>query len=336
MNFFDRHQDFRQTSQYANFMKNLGWKIIKNPNFLSENSIQYAYLWRVPWVGGYYLSLHRINLTVDLKKIIDYSLRNNVFLIRVDFNSSKTTPKLIRELAKYKFKAIDWCNAPTKTKVLYLKEMTITDVFNQFKPKTRYNIRLAEKKKYFVGLLSLNDLLKIRWVVPQFHKLLQARFQIKGLEPFSVNQIFQLLESFDKRAFLGIALKDKMLLTAAIFISSGTTLSYTQNSVSSEGKKLFAPTLVIWEAIKYAKKAGLHYFDFEGVFDKRNLKLTNSWHGFTQFKNGFGGIDLEFVLPYQRLFLKNNFLDKFKNKIRKKYFEKSVLPSIYPSRIYIQ
>jgi lipid II:glycine glycyltransferase (peptidoglycan interpeptide bridge formation enzyme) len=55
------------------------------------------------------------------------------------------------------------------------------------------------------------------------------------------------------------------------------------------GKKLFAPTLLVWEALRLAQKKGCTHFDFEGIYDERFPKAAESWRGFTKFKEGFGG-----------------------------------------------
>lgn len=56
-----------------------------------------------------------------------------------------------------------------------------------------------------------------------------------------------------------------------------------------EGKKRFAPTLLVWEALKLSKSHGAHEFDFVGVWDERIPQENTSWKGFTKFKEGFGG-----------------------------------------------
>jgi len=58
---------------------------------------------------------------------------------------------------------------------------------------------------------------------------------------------------------------------------------------TKKGKQLFAPTLLVWEALKVSKKHGMKLFDFIGVWDERMPKKNTSWKGFTKFKEGFGG-----------------------------------------------
>jgi hypothetical protein len=83
---------------------------------------------------------------------------------------------------------------------------------------------------------------------------------------------------------------DKTNLAAACLILTSPNMAfYWHNCSNKEGKKLFAPTLCLWTAIKESKKRGLKIFDFEGVWDERYPKLNRGWQGFTRFKLGFIG-----------------------------------------------
>ena len=64
---------------------------------------------------------------------------------------------------------------------------------------------------------------------------------------------------------------------------------YWVAGATKKGKKQFAPTLLVWEALKIAKKRGCTSFDFVGVYDERLPAYSRDWKGFTKFKEGFGG-----------------------------------------------
>lgn len=66
---------------------------------------------------------------------------------------------------------------------------------------------------------------------------------------------------------------------------------------TKEGKKLFAPTLLVWEAMRVSKLRGMKEFDFLGVNDERLPRDNPSWRGFTKFKEGFGGSPLYYPTP---------------------------------------
>ena len=69
-------------------------------------------------------------------------------------------------------------------------------------------------------------------------------------------------------------------------------------AANREGKKSFAPTLLAWEALKFAKKQGCAIFDFEGVFDERFTTQSPAWKGFSKFKEGFGGKSVYYPEPF--------------------------------------
>ena len=67
------------------------------------------------------------------------------------------------------------------------------------------------------------------------------------------------------------------------------TAYYWIAGATKQGKKLFAPTLLVWEALKTAKRHRMKQFDFVGVWDERTADQHHDWLGFTKFKEGFGG-----------------------------------------------
>jgi lipid II:glycine glycyltransferase (peptidoglycan interpeptide bridge formation enzyme) len=70
------------------------------------------------------------------------------------------------------------------------------------------------------------------------------------------------------------------------------TAYYWIAGATREGKNFFAPTLLVFEAMKLSKEKGMKWFDFIGVWDERIPKKNTQWKGFTKFKEGFGGSEL--------------------------------------------
>jgi lipid II:glycine glycyltransferase (peptidoglycan interpeptide bridge formation enzyme) len=85
---------------------------------------------------------------------------------------------------------------------------------------------------------------------------------------------------------------------------------YWMAGYTKEGKKLFAPSLLVWEALKLSKKKGNTVFDFEGIYDERLPRHGRDWQGFTKFKRGFGGKEFLYPLPYYIYFPKVLDVDK--------------------------
>lgn len=82
------------------------------------------------------------------------------------------------------------------------------------------------------------------------------------------------------------------------------TTVYMNTGITKEGYKLLANYLLVWEALKLAKKEGLKLFDFEGLFDPRFPKERKSWQKFSEFKKRFHGTLIEYPPPYIKWYSK--------------------------------
>lgn len=87
-----------------------------------------------------------------------------------------------------------------------------------------------------------------------------------------------------------------------LLLYSHNVAYYWMAAANRTGKKSFAPSLLVWEALKFAKKKRLKLFDFEGVYDERFPRRSRDWQGFSKFKEGFGGTPVYYPQAIQ-LFL---------------------------------
>jgi lipid II:glycine glycyltransferase (peptidoglycan interpeptide bridge formation enzyme) len=62
------------------------------------------------------------------------------------------------------------------------------------------------------------------------------------------------------------------------------------------GKKVYAPTLLVWKSLQVSLAKKSKIFDFVGVWDERIPKENTQWLGFTKFKGGFGGKEIYYPL----------------------------------------
>ena len=105
-------------------------------------------------------------------------------------------------------------------------------------------------------------------------------------------EITELYKALKKNADLIFTLHSNELVAGILLLHADKTSYYMYAASNQEGKRLFAPTICAWEAIKMSKKRGLKIFDFEGIYDER-FPLKN-WEGFTRFKKSFGGSEIEY------------------------------------------
>ena len=86
------------------------------------------------------------------------------------------------------------------------------------------------------------------------------------------------------------------LIGGILLIFWEKTAYYWIAGATKYGKKLFTPTLLVWEALRIAKKHGMKQLDFVGVWDERKPSQHHDWLGFTKFKEGFGGVPFYYPL----------------------------------------
>ncbi|MBU4142976.1 peptidoglycan bridge formation glycyltransferase FemA/FemB family protein, partial [Patescibacteria group bacterium] len=95
---------------------------------------------------------------------------------------------------------------------------------------------------------------------------------------------------------LFVAEYEGKVIAANIVVIFGSRATYLHGATSSEHREVMAPHLLQWEQIKYAKSQGCAEYDFWGIVNEHTLdKRGQSWEGFTRFKRGFGGQEVNYV-----------------------------------------
>ena len=95
---------------------------------------------------------------------------------------------------------------------------------------------------------------------------------------------------------LFIAEHESKVIAANIVVFFGKTATYLHGATDNNFRNLMAPHLLQWEQIKEAKNRGCEEYDFWGVVNEHTLdRRGKSWEGFTRFKKGFGGREVNYV-----------------------------------------
>lgn len=151
------------------------------------------------------------------------------------------------------------------------------------KPKTRYNIRLAEKKGVVIkeesnetGLQILLDLFFETGARQGYHSHTRA-YHTNIWNHLSPSQSHILIAYYN----------DTPLAAFELFLYKNT-LYYPYGGSSLLHRNVMAPNLLMWEAIRYGKKMGAKQFDLWGSLPPNQALSDNAWAGFTRFKEGYG------------------------------------------------
>jgi len=167
-------------------------------------------------------------------------------------------------------------------------------------PKTRYNIRLAERKGVTVREATGLDDLK------SFYKILMEtaerdNFLIRGYIYFE--EMWESLVKKDKAKVFMADYEGRDISGTLAFIL-GDKVWYSYGASSNEYRNVMPNYLLQWTMIKWAKERGCTLYDFRGV--SGDISEDNPLYGLYRFKKGFGAEFTEFIgewdLVYSRLF----------------------------------
>ncbi len=193
------------------------------------------------------------------------------------------------------FEPDNWPLSPTRTIWVDLTP-TEGEIFANFSKDARYSIRKARRSgvesrswkidagtlRIFYNLLRETGKRKKFWVAP-----------FKDLEAKA--------EAFKDKSALVLAYHNSKPIAGALILFYDSVAYYHQAASNLQGRKLLAPYLVVWEAIRQAKKRGCHTLDLEGIYDPR-YKIYRRFRKIGIFKKKFGGKEVEYPGSFVRYY----------------------------------
>jgi len=173
-------------------------------------------------------------------------------------------------------------------------------ILHSFHQKTRYNIRLAEKRRVKVKQGDLTNF-------EDFWQLMSQTAKRDKFNPHSKDYYQKLLEFFSSGSYglqikLWLATKDDKSIAAALVGYFGQTVSYLHGASDYNYRNLMAPHLLHWQIIKDAKANNFETYDFWGVAPENVKNTKPGWAGLTRFKRGFGGREINYVGAYDLIY----------------------------------
>lgn len=159
------------------------------------------------------------------------------------------------------------------------------EILRRMKPKTRYNIGLANRKGVRVVEADASAL-------PEFYDLYLQTAARNGFPSCDYRHFSALFEvkasahNAPKLAF-HLATCGKNILAGAIVAISGKRATYLFGASSDSGRNLMGSYAVQWHAIREAKAQNCSSYDMGAVSPYRNP--DHPFFGLYRFKTGFGG-----------------------------------------------
>lgn len=275
---------FLQSSNWLEFQKSLGRKVwqIDSVGIIKHNlpfgkSYLYAPRLRFSSFGGQARCEDWINRIKQIAK------KEKAIFLKLEFEDD-VDEKLLKNFRKSPN------IQPKKTLILDITKSE-QELLNQMHYKTRYNIKLADKK----GISVKRDKSKFE----DFWQLIQETSKRDGFRPHLKEYYRGILEIPEVELFSAEypasgASKNK-IIAANIMVFYDKQAIYLHGASDYEHRNLMAPHLLQWEQIKEAKKRGCIEYDFWGIDEKK-------WLGVTRFKKGFEGKEIAYPGAYDLVF----------------------------------
>ncbi len=173
-------------------------------------------------------------------------------------------------------------------------------------PKTRYNIRLANKKNVQVNVVYRNDP-DFEQGIDDFILLLKGTSQKRGFRAHDAEYYRSLITYFSQvraesitrsvpRLRLYVARHESTPVASSIVMFFGDTASYLHGGSSTRHTDVMAPYLLHWTALCDARALGATHYNFGGVSLEKSPRHPLA--GVSRFKRGFGGETLSYPGTY--------------------------------------
>ncbi len=145
-----------------------------------------------------------------------------------------------------------------------------------FKPKTRYNLGLAERRG--VTVEATRD-------VGLFTALVQETARRQGIQLPGRSYFEALLEVLESNSRLYVARAEGIALAAILVAGFGPTAYYLYGGDSRQRREMMPNYLLHWVAMREARRRGCRFYDLWGIIGQ----------GLQQFKAGFGGQTVHYL-----------------------------------------
>lgn len=213
----------------------------------------------------------------EVRNLIFEAKKRGVGWIRIE-PESEATIRMISGVTQIPIRRAPHDMQPRETLVLSISS-TEEEIIGRMKSKTRYNIRLAERK----GVRTfMTHEPKYR---EAFIDLVRVTAERDGITVHSREYYETMFATLPESIWeLFVAECDGKILAANLIIFWGETATYLHGASSNEYREYMAPYLLQWSAIREAKRRGCTRYDLGGV-RIGNVK-GNSWAGITRFKQG--------------------------------------------------
>lgn len=247
---------------------------------------------KTPWTVGY-MPKGYFPTQAQVEILREIGKRHNSIFIKVE---PKVLASEIKDSDRKLLKASGFVSGrPLFTKYNFVLDIDKPEeeLLSNMKSKTRYNLRLAERKGVRVEIDNSTETFE------EYLKLTKETTERQGFYAHTEKyhrQMWNCLRTSGIAHLVRAVYQGKILTTWVLF-TFNNTLYYPYGASSREHREVMASNLVMWEAIRFGKDQGCKQFDLWGALGP-DPDEKDPWYGFHRFKEGYGAEHIEFMGTY--------------------------------------
>jgi lipid II:glycine glycyltransferase (peptidoglycan interpeptide bridge formation enzyme) len=319
---------FLQSWEWGEFQKSQGSRVLRlgfqpsgTKEYIRENLVATASVIKrnlpLPGMSFWYLPrgpiIRRDNIgsqqAVLENLLLELSNKKNVFLRLAPYWSQSDNRIHWPELDFVEPQILRKQREPEMTQLTSLGPPE--EMLERMHQKTRYNIRLAERKGVEFRFYQDKEDLDIFW------QLLNTTSQREKIRIYKKDYYTVLLmaarlltdpqmefKSDELHSILAFASYQGKVLAGGLWLGFGDTLTYLHGGSTREHKEVMAPYSLHWQLLQWGHEHGYQLYDWWGIEKKGSVF---SLKGVTRFKQGFGGFEHSFAGTHDRVFNKKIF-----------------------------
>lgn len=264
-----------QSKKWANMLRAEKKKIL---TIVSDKKYNiYCVVHKLPIVGKYMYIPRMCNVSEEvIGRLLHEAKNNSLGWLRVDVCDKKL-------LDAFGASGVMCMRAPhdMQPRENLIIDITLSEeeLLAQMKGKTRYNIRLAEKKDVKIFYTRKKEYIDI------FCDLVETTANRKSVTFHSREHYQKMFDNIPSDMMqLYVAQYNDKIIAVNIISFYGGVATYLHGATSDEHRNVMAPFLLQWQAIRDAKEKECQWYDFGGVFSGSD---DEGKKGVTRFKLGF-------------------------------------------------
>jgi lipid II:glycine glycyltransferase (peptidoglycan interpeptide bridge formation enzyme) len=286
---------FTQASFYGEWQRGLGRKVKSFLAYTGDEVVAYFQLIKYPLLSGksyFYIPYGPVSkyFSEDFLLALKQELRRiakaeNVVFVRLDFVPPIASNVLNKFFTRSRPSTYHSAYFQPRVEWFLNLEKPLEQLLNEMHEKTRYSIRLSEKRGITTEVITEN----FAEYFPIFYELMSETARRNGfhLHPEQYyRNVFQSLPEIPG-SFLSVARYGERILAIDLVIVFGRIANYVFGGSSSEERNRLPAYAGLWRAICQAKKAGCVDYNFGAISAPGDS--YKGWDGLTAFKKKFGG-----------------------------------------------